>query len=110
MNRLDKADLKQTSETLAKLREKILSEMNDMLIDAQTILVESKVLDKFKSEVSNRKISRKDVDNLRDAMIGAIVSTIPNFETFWNLVVEKDRKNPKRIAIEFKIIADAFID
>lgn len=92
----------------AKLEAKILSDLKDLMAEAYCVIVESKILDKFREELKGKHPTITQISNLREDILFAVLDKNPKFENHFNLIVERSKKNKAMVEVGIDVRADLF--
>jgi len=107
-DRYDKAAQASLQRERASLEKKILEDLKDMMAEAYCTMVESRLLPNFKEELKGKIPTKSQVSKLKSEIEDAILLKNPKFEQFFDLIVERDRRNPVTLEVGIEVKPDLF--
>ncbi len=106
--RFDKAAQETVTGEIAALEKRIMSDLAEMIGDAHTLLMESKVFDRFSKHLNGRIPGLDDLNYLKRLIEVTVEDHNKVFLKYFDVVVERDPRNKKNIGFEFRVKPELF--
>lgn len=107
-NRFDKAAYETVKRERSALEKKIISDLKDMMAEAYCVIIESKLLQEFTNRLNGKTPTKSQIIELRSEVESAISEKNPKFSQYFNLVLDRDRKNPVMLEVGIEVKSDIF--
>jgi len=106
--RFDKAAQETVTSEITVLEKRIMSDLAEMIGDAHTLLMESKVFDRFKKHLNGRIPGLEDINYLKRLIEVAVEEHNKVFLKYFDVIVERDPRNKTNIGFEFRVKPELF--